>query len=148
MFVNLPNIVKDEEAVEQTDIVLWANSAVHHEPRHEDGKPNCGPRLWPGDDAWEGSALVMWSGFDLRPRNLFDRTPFYPYTPPAAAPAGQCAVPGRPTARTTADRAGRGRANSPPSRTVTRSAEIIARQLHRVLRSRARSSARRGAVWT
>jgi primary-amine oxidase len=79
--INLPNAVKDEEPVEQADIVLWCNSAVHHEPRTEDGKPGSGRRLWPGDDAWEGSALVMWSGVDLRPRNLFDRTPFYPYTP-------------------------------------------------------------------
>ncbi len=82
LFINLPNAVKDEEQVEQADIVLWCNSAVHHEPRNEDGKPGSGRRLWPGDDAWEGSALVMWSGVDLRPRNLFDRTPFYPYTPP------------------------------------------------------------------
>jgi Cu2+-containing amine oxidase len=89
VFANLPNIVKDEEVVEETDIVLWCNSAVHHEPRHEDGKPGSAPRLWPGDDAWEGSALIMWSGFDLRPRNLFDRTPFYPYTP---------ALPARPNA--------------------------------------------------
>jgi hypothetical protein len=22
---------------------------------------------------------VMWAGFDLRPRTLFDRTPFFPY---------------------------------------------------------------------
>ena len=86
IFANLPNIVKDEEVVEQTDIVLWCNSASHHEPRHEDGKPGSAPRLWPGDDAWEGSALVMWSGFDLRPRNLFDRTPFYPYTPTPPPP--------------------------------------------------------------
>ncbi len=81
LFANLPNIVKDEEVIEETDIVLWCNSASHHEPRHEDGKPGSAPRFWPGDDAWEGSALVMWSGFDLRPRNFFDRTPFYPYTP-------------------------------------------------------------------
>ena len=86
IFANLPNIVKDEEVVEQTDIVLWCNSASHHEPRHEDGKAGSAPRLWPGDDAWEGSALVMWSGFDLRPRNLFDRTPFYPYTPTPPPP--------------------------------------------------------------
>ncbi len=86
LFANLPNIVKDEELVELTDIVLWCNSAVHHEPRHEDGKPNSGPRIWAFDDAWEGSAIVMWSGFDLKPRNLFDRTPFYPYTPAPARP--------------------------------------------------------------
>jgi hypothetical protein len=93
IFSNLPNIVKDEEPVEQTDIVLWTNSAVHHEPRHEDGKPNSAPRVWPGDDAWEGSALLMWSGFDLRPRNLFDRTPFYPYPPPTPARPGENARP-------------------------------------------------------
>ena len=81
LYAYLPNIVKDEENIEETDIVLWCNSASHHEPRHEDGMPNSAPRFWPGDDAWEGTALVMWSGFDLRPRNLFDRTPFYPYTP-------------------------------------------------------------------
>jgi hypothetical protein len=86
LFAGLPNTVKDEEVIEQTDIVLWCNSASHHEPRHEDGMPNSAPRIWPGDDAWEGSALVMWSGFDLRPRNLFDRTPFYPYTPRPTRP--------------------------------------------------------------
>jgi primary-amine oxidase len=90
IFSNLPAIVKDEEPVESADIVLWGTSTAHHEPRDEDGKPNSGPRFWPGDDAWEGSALVMWSGFDLRPRNFFDRTPFYPYSPPPAlaAPRG------------------------------------------------------------
>ncbi|MFO0892723.1 MAG: hypothetical protein U0790_26720 [Isosphaeraceae bacterium] len=90
IFSNLPAIVKEEEPVESADIVLWGTSCAHHEPRDEDGKPNSGPKFWPGDDAWEGSALVMWSGFDLRPRNFFDRTPFYPYTPqPAiASPRG------------------------------------------------------------
>lgn len=85
LFINLPETVRDNELVEEADIVLWANSAVHHEPRHEDGMPGARTRIWPGDDAWEGSALVMWSGIDLRPRNLFDRTPFYPYssTPPS-----------------------------------------------------------------
>ncbi len=86
LFINLPEAVRDRELVEETDIVLWANSAVHHEPRHEDGMPGARTRIWPGDDAWEGSALVMWSGIDLRPRNLFDRTPFYPY---AATPSPQ-----------------------------------------------------------
>jgi Cu2+-containing amine oxidase len=90
IFANLPNIVKDQEPVENTDIVLWGTSSSHHEPRDEDGKMNAspGPRLWYFDDGWEGSAIVMWSGLDLRPRNLFDRTPFYPYPPatPANSP--------------------------------------------------------------
>ena len=38
---------------------------------------------------------MMWSGFDLRPRNLFDRTPFYPYTPTPSRPlAHQRTEPG------------------------------------------------------
>ena len=87
LFANLPTIIRDHEVVEGTDIVLWYTSSSHHEPRDEDGKGNTGRRLWFWDDGWEGSALVMWSGFDLRPRNLFDRTPFYPYAPtPAARP--------------------------------------------------------------
>ncbi len=54
--------------------------------------PGAGRRFWPGDDAWAGSAIVMWSGVDLKPRNLFDRTPFYPY--PAPPPAPQARVRG------------------------------------------------------
>ncbi|QEH33603.1 Primary amine oxidase precursor [Aquisphaera giovannonii] len=93
IFSNLPNMVKDEETIELADIVLWATSSAHHEPRDEDGKPGSGPKFWPGDDAWEGSALVMWSGYDLRPRNLFDRTPFYPYTPGPQVAAGAGGTP-------------------------------------------------------
>lgn len=89
LFANLPTIVRNHESVEETDVVLWITTSSHHEPRDEDGKPNPARRLWRFDDGWEGSALVMWSGFDLRPRNLFDRTPFYPYTP---------TPPGRPPA--------------------------------------------------
>jgi Cu2+-containing amine oxidase len=116
LFVNLPEIVKDEEVIEQTDIVLWCNAAVHHEPRNEDGKPNSGRRLWPGDDAWEGSALVMWSGFDLRPRNLFDRTPFYPYSP--APPPRQAAHlrTGVPADEASASRPGAAAAEPPADR--------------------------------
>ena len=86
LFANLPSIVRNNESVERTDVVLWITSSSHHEPRDEDGKPNPSRRLWRYDDGWEGSALVMWSGFDLRPHNLFDRTPFYPYTPTPPGP--------------------------------------------------------------
>jgi hypothetical protein len=88
LFANLPAIIRDREVVEGTDVVLWYTSSSHHEPRDEDGKGNNRRRMWYFDDGWEGSALVMWSGFDLRPRNLFDRTPFYPYAPqPATQPS-------------------------------------------------------------
>ncbi len=89
LYANLPAIVRDVEQVEGADIVLWVSSASHHEPRDEDGKGNRARRIWQWDDGWEGSALVMWSGFDLRPRNLFDRTPFYPYAPAPALPAAE-----------------------------------------------------------
>jgi hypothetical protein len=116
LYINLPNIVKDEEVVEETDIVLWCNSAVHHEPRNEDGMPNAGRRIWPGDDAWAGSAIVMWSGVDLKPRNLFDRTPFYPYPPPPPAP--QARARGAGAADEDAGRAGATAIEAAPNRTA------------------------------
>ena len=63
--------VKKAEKIMNADIVLWHSSACHHEPRSEDGEVRDGTLV--------GSTPVAWSGFDLRPRNLFDRTPHYPY---------------------------------------------------------------------
>jgi primary-amine oxidase len=98
LYANVPDLVKDKEVVELADVVLWCNSASHHEPRDEDGKEGAGPRYWPGDDAWLGAATVMWSGFDLRPRNFFDRTPFYPYPPtPPASPERRAVIGGSAT---------------------------------------------------
>ncbi|NNE98463.1 MAG: hypothetical protein HKN25_05520 [Pyrinomonadaceae bacterium] len=58
------------ESVMNTDVVVWHISPLHHNPRDEDGYPE-------GKD-WKGVALIMWGGIDLRPRNLFDKTPFFP----------------------------------------------------------------------
>lgn len=58
------------ESVVDTDVVLWHSASAHHQPRDEDGTSVSG--------LWHGSALVMWAGFELRPRNLFSGTPFYP----------------------------------------------------------------------
>ena len=41
----------------------------HYEPRDEDGR-------YVGE-FWQGVALTMWGGFDLRPRNLFGGTPLF-----------------------------------------------------------------------
>ncbi len=57
-------------SVSDTDIVIWYRGSVHHHPRDEDGEMR--------NEAWHGVALVMWTGFMLKPHNLFDRTPFYP----------------------------------------------------------------------
>jgi hypothetical protein len=57
-------------SVSDTDIVIWYRGSVHHHPRDEDGEKVGG--------VWHGVALVMWTGFMLKPHDLFDRTPFYP----------------------------------------------------------------------
>lgn len=69
-YTQLPAYIGNSESVTDTDIVLWHSSPLHHRVRDEDGRTV--------DGFWEGVALVMWGGFDLRPRNLFDGTPLYP----------------------------------------------------------------------
>ena len=69
-YAQLPTYVQNHEPVLDTDVVIWYASSAHHMPRREDGEAVGG--------GFHGVALAMWSGFDLRPRNLFDRTPFYP----------------------------------------------------------------------
>jgi primary-amine oxidase len=61
---------RNGESVTDTDVVLWHISSAHHLPRDEDGEMV--------GDVWQGSALVMWYGFDMRPRDLFDNTPLHP----------------------------------------------------------------------
>lgn len=58
------------ESVMNSDVVVWHMSGARHDPRNEDGFFD-GP-------VWNGVALLMWSGIDLRPRNLFTRTPLFP----------------------------------------------------------------------
>lgn len=68
------------ESIENTDIVLWYAAPMHHEPRNEDGRFSTGPG---GSTVWRGVTTLMWSGFDLKPRNVFDTSPFYPTPPPS-----------------------------------------------------------------
>ncbi len=67
---DLVSYVTPPTSVSDTDVVIWYRGSVHHHPRDEDGEMVNG--------AWHGVALVMWTGFMLKPHNLFDRTPFYP----------------------------------------------------------------------
>ena len=69
-YPSLPSYIAANRSVTNTDVVLWYASSMHHLPRDEDGEFVGG--------VFKGSALVMWSGFDLRPRNFFKTTPFFP----------------------------------------------------------------------
>lgn len=64
---NLPAYVAPAESVAATDVVLWYRGSMHHHPRDEDGEFVGG--------SWRGEAHIMWTGFQLMPFNLFDRTP-------------------------------------------------------------------------
>jgi Cu2+-containing amine oxidase len=61
--------VADRESVENTDVVLWHRSSVHHEPHDEDHAPGDAPSLM------TGITNVHWQGVSLEPHNLFDFNP-------------------------------------------------------------------------
>lgn len=71
----LLNTYVNGETIEDTDVALWYMSSNHHLPRDEDHE-------YAQPIFLQGVAQVMWSGFDLSPRNLFDDTPLH--TPPCA----------------------------------------------------------------
>lgn len=73
-WAGVPYITPPEPIVDQ-DVALWHMSSNHHLPRDEDHEYGQPIRL-------PGVALLMWSGFDLHPRNLFDDTPLH--DPPCA----------------------------------------------------------------
>ena len=60
--------------VTDTNVVLWYMSPAYHLPRDEDGlfvNPD-------GRVSVRGVAMTTWCGFELRPRNVFDKSPLYP----------------------------------------------------------------------
>jgi hypothetical protein len=56
--------------LDKTNVVLWHSSSGLHVPRAEDGIIN-------GNSTANGQAMIYWTTFELRPRNLFLRTPIY-----------------------------------------------------------------------
>jgi Cu2+-containing amine oxidase len=73
-YCHLPQYVKAGRSVADTDVVLWYMSPAYHLPRDEDGV-FINPR---GDAEVRGVAMTTWCGLELRPRNLFEKTPLYP----------------------------------------------------------------------
>jgi len=70
LYPKVQEYVKKGEKIMDADVVLWLSTACHHEPRSEDGEFR--------NNDFIGSTPIAWSGFELRPRNVFDRTPHYP----------------------------------------------------------------------
>jgi Cu2+-containing amine oxidase len=66
---DLPLYIAGKQSVSNTDIVLWYMGSVHHLVRDEDGE-------YVGN-VFRGEAHVMWTGWQLKPHNIFDRTPLF-----------------------------------------------------------------------
>jgi Cu2+-containing amine oxidase len=69
-YQKVPKYVARGESIRNTDVVLWISTPGHHEPRSEDGEMK--------RTEFVGATPLMWCGFDLRPRNFWDRSPLYP----------------------------------------------------------------------
>jgi Cu2+-containing amine oxidase len=69
-FQLLPSYVQHPEPITRHAVAIWHSAPFQHIPRSED----FGPRQYRAN---EGLALTMFSGFDLVPHNLWDKTPFY-----------------------------------------------------------------------
>jgi len=61
---SLPSYISNQQPTANQDIVIWYTGSEHHENNSRDEDRNTVP--------------VLWTGFELIPNNLFDRTPFYP----------------------------------------------------------------------
>ena len=68
---SLPTYIVPAEPVANSDTVVWYYSAAHHIPRDEDGR-------YVNNNFQPTVAQVMWTGFMLKPHDLFDGTPLYP----------------------------------------------------------------------
>lgn len=56
--------------LEKKNVVLWHSSSGLHIPRSEDG-------IVGGNSTANGQATIYWTTFELRPRNIFLKTPIY-----------------------------------------------------------------------
>jgi Cu2+-containing amine oxidase len=74
-FKNLPRFVKQKRPIADTNVVLWYMAPAYHLPRDEDGV-FINPETKRA--SVRGVAMTTWCGFELRPRNLFEKSPLYP----------------------------------------------------------------------
>jgi Cu2+-containing amine oxidase len=71
----LPKFVQQKRPITDTNVVLWYMAPAYHLPRDEDG-------VFYNEKAKRfnvrGVAMTNWCGFELRPRNVFEKSPLYP----------------------------------------------------------------------
>ena len=67
----------NNESIQNTETTVWLMSTLLHTFRDEDGT-----FATPSRTFW-GTASTMWTGFDMKPHNLFEGAPLYPPVPPA-----------------------------------------------------------------
>ena len=70
-YVDVPTYVDIGHPVDELPVTVWYISPMLHVPRAEDFDPA------DGASCSGGLAVAAWAEFHLRPRNLFDGTPFY-----------------------------------------------------------------------
>ena len=83
---SLPSFSQFLQSHVNTDVVVWYYGSAHHLVRDEDGR-------FGADGTSIGEAHIMWTGFMLKPHNLFDVTPLFPdalLPPPPPPPPPNC----------------------------------------------------------
>jgi Cu2+-containing amine oxidase len=70
----VPVYSKKGRSVADTDVVVWYMSPAYHLPRDEDGVFI----RQDGKAEVRGVAMTTWCGIEMRPRNLFEKSPLYP----------------------------------------------------------------------
>jgi hypothetical protein len=69
-FTQVATYAAARRPIDKHAVTVWHNAPLLHSVRAEDLGPD-------GVTNWTGVALTSWTGFTLRPRNLFDSTPLY-----------------------------------------------------------------------
>jgi hypothetical protein len=69
-YQEVPLYATRSQALDKNPVTIWHNSPSYHVPRGEDYGPD-------GTSRNNGVALTSWTGFILRPINLFDSSPLY-----------------------------------------------------------------------
>jgi hypothetical protein len=89
-YVDVPLYAKGRRPLAGHPTTLWHCTPALHVPRSEDfGAPD-------GRSSFAGSAITFWTGFHVKPRDLFDGTPFYPSQTRPPRPVLESAEGGEP----------------------------------------------------